>query len=162
MDLPDFNSMTNEQIIATSQRLLGAPSAAEIEAERIREQEKYEREQKMFAEWYASGTRWVEVGVFDKRIKRLYKRACPTCGTVFYTLNERRKYDDYYECSRYVHRENARNRRKENRKTVCAMCGKEFMPARAGARFCSAACKQKAYRERNKNQTDEIRHTQET
>lgn len=148
MDLPDFENMTDEQTISTVQRLLGARSPAEIEAERIREQEAYELEQKMFAEWYESGTRYVEVGWLNKRVKRLYKRTCPTCGTVFYTLNERRKYDDYNECSRYVHRANARKHREENRKTICSQCGKEFTPARAGARFCSGACKQKAYRER--------------
>jgi hypothetical protein len=29
---------------------------------------------------------------------------------------------------------------------VCAMCGERFMPARSDARYCSNACRQRAWR----------------
>jgi len=38
--------------------------------------------------------------------------------------------------------------RKRGASRVCAACGKQFAPKRNDARFCSAPCKQKAYRER--------------
>lgn len=44
----------------------------------------------------------------------------------------------------------ARQRRAEARgpSRQCAVCGEPFEPARADARYCSPACKQKAYRVR--------------
>ena len=33
--------------------------------------------------------------------------------------------------------------------SVCETCGREFTPRRNDARYCSAACRQKAYRHRN-------------
>jgi len=33
---------------------------------------------------------------------------------------------------------------------VCAVCGTAFVAKHPGARYCSAACKQKAYRERKR------------
>jgi endogenous inhibitor of DNA gyrase (YacG/DUF329 family) len=38
--------------------------------------------------------------------------------------------------------------RKRGASRVCAQCGKQFAPKRNDARFCSAPCKQKAYRKR--------------
>src|SRR5262249_7721198 len=42
-----------------------------------------------------------------------------------------------------------RARRRDRRGTHdCQMCGETFEPTRTDAKFCSAACKQKAYRKR--------------
>jgi len=76
----------------------------------------------------------------------IYKRYCPICGTVFYTRNPKRIYDNGYQCARYRHRKNAKAKRALERRTSCSVCGKAFTPARAGAMYCSNACKQKAYR----------------
>ena len=146
----DFSDLSPEEVIARCKLLLGCRTPEQIAQDEAREQERYEKEQEQYAAWYAEGVRYVDVGFSDIRTKRLYKRTCPVCGTVFYTLNERRKYDDYYECSRFIHRENARKRREENRASICECCGKKFTPDRAGAKYCSAACKQKAYRGRKR------------
>jgi len=37
--------------------------------------------------------------------------------------------------------------------TQCVECAKSFVPARSDARFCSSACRQKAYRARKGRQT---------
>lgn len=39
---------------------------------------------------------------------------------------------------------------REGFRRVCAYCGKEFWARHPGARYCSAACKQAAYRRRKK------------
>ena len=40
---------------------------------------------------------------------------------------------------------------------VCETCGSEFTPARRDARHCGSACKQKAYRDRQRRfELDEI------
>ena len=76
----------------------------------------------------------------------IYKKYCPVCGKAFYTRNPRRIYDNYYQCARHRHRKNAKIQKAKARKTTCAICGNVFTPARAGAMYCSKACKQKAYR----------------
>jgi hypothetical protein len=45
--------------------------------------------------------------------------------------------------------ERARNaRRRKSTPTACASCGETFTPQRSDARYCSPACRQRAYRER--------------
>ena len=44
-----------------------------------------------------------------------------------------------------------RKQKASTRRCTCAACGLSFKPPRSDARFCSAACKQSAYRERVKN-----------
>lgn len=110
---------------------------AEIAQAEREEAEREQHHQEYLAELYKTGE------------YEIYKRACPACGKVFYTTNPRRKYDDYYMCSRYIHRQNAKAARKQARHYVeCAICKKWFLPARTGAMYCGAACKQKAYRQR--------------
>lgn len=41
-------------------------------------------------------------------------------------------------------------RRVTHEQTSCSTCGKTFTPTRRDARFCSGACRQKAYRQREK------------
>jgi predicted nucleic acid-binding Zn ribbon protein len=44
----------------------------------------------------------------------------------------------------------AKERRTENRAAYhCEFCGEIFVPTRTDSRFCSNACRQRAYRERN-------------
>lgn len=38
-----------------------------------------------------------------------------------------------------------------NTKKICPICGREFAPKRADAKYCSGACNSKAYRERQKS-----------
>jgi predicted nucleic acid-binding Zn ribbon protein len=51
------------------------------------------------------------------------------------------------ECRRAFHAAQARERRKLPM-WGCSVCGKEFEPKRTDAKYCSAACKQRAHRAR--------------
>ena len=135
----DFTGMTPEQVEARCYAMLGIrkktpEELAEMCAE---EQARKQREQDWLKEAYYDG---------DDEVLR---RRCPVCGTVFYTMNPSRIYDDYYKCSRHIHRETAKFKRRIKRATVvCQQCGERFKPDRAGAKYCCDACRQKAYRER--------------
>ena len=107
-------------------------------------------EQERLEKWYESG----DDGV--------YKRICPVCGKVFYTRQPKKKYCSsgmiyIIDGKKYLDKGckaiAAQRRRKENRiKTkracVCSQCGAPFTADRAGAGYCSNACRQAAYRER--------------
>lgn len=56
-------------------------------------------------------------------------------------------------CGRAYHNQVRKERRAEERKKICKVCGGEFTAARKDAKTCSAGCKQKAYRQRNKETT---------
>lgn len=139
MDIPDFTDWAPDAIVSYCQRVLGVPERSKEEWEAYyRDLERKESEkQERLKELYSEGT----LGV--------YKKSCPVCGTVFYTWNKRRIYDDYDKCSRYKHRENAKSRRRIARTTKCEVCEKMFTPQRAGAKYCCPACKQKAYRQKH-------------
>lgn len=148
MDMPDFTGMAPDAVVSYCRMVLGVPERTQEEWEAYyRDLERKEKEeQERLKEWYSKG----EIGV--------YKKSCPVCGMAFYTQNERRIYDDYYKCSRYKHRENAKNRRRMARATKCEVCGKVFTPQRAGAKYCCSACKQKAYRQKHDSR-DQNDHT---
>jgi hypothetical protein len=93
-------------------------------------------------------------------VERVVERACATCERpVVYQLTRR---DDYkvrpvfcsYRCE-YTYHNRRRSRREQHlRQKVCEVCAKEFTATRAHTKTCSPACKQKAYRERNKAQAE--------
>lgn len=152
--ITDFSGMTPEETIRYCQQILGVRERTpeEWEAYYREEAEKEKQRQTRLKEIYDSQ---------DDSYYPVYKKVCPICKTEFYTQNPRKKYDDYYKCSRYQHRENAKFTRKFNRVSTCDECGKVFVPQRSGARYCSAACKQKAYRAR-KNQSGQTDHTEQS
>lgn len=141
--ITDFSGWKPEQIISYCYQVLGVREMSPEEWEAYcRDQEAKEKEHQAYLK-----------EIYDTRNSPeypVYKKTCPVCGTVFYTYNKRRVYDDYYKCSRYQHRENAKFKRLLNRRTKCEECGGVFTPDRAGAKYCCAACKQKAYRTRKK------------
>ena len=115
----------------------------EIEEARRAEIESEKRLQESLRDLYESG-RWRDEGYC-----RIYKRVCPGCCKVFYTQNERRKYDNYYACAPIVWARTQRLKRDiERGRATCPVCGGDFHPRRKGAMYCSGACRQKAYRER--------------
>ena len=59
-------------------------------------------------------------------------------------------------CRQNYHNQLRNEKRAEERKKVCTVCGEGFIPDRRDAKTCSRKCKQKAYRERKK----EARETQ--
>lgn len=141
--ITDFSNMSPEQIISYCHQVLGVREITpeEREAYYREEAEKERQRQARLKEIYESQ---------DASYYPVYKKICPICKTEFYTQNPHKIYDDYNKCSRYQHRKNAKFARKLNRITTCEECGKVFVPQRAGARYCSTACKQKAYRTRKK------------
>ena len=78
---------------------------------------------------------------------------CARCGhPVIHDRNYRRP--KYIACSpacrKSLHNAQARaRRRKPTSKRACTVCGGEFMAKRDDACFCSAKCKQRAYRTRS-------------
>ncbi len=74
---------------------------------------------------------------------------CKGCERVYFTQVHCVKF--CYHCQQgnvgamYVKR---RKSLKKRENTVCKNCGNIFTPKRAGAVYCSSACRQKAYRER--------------
>lgn len=51
-------------------------------------------------------------------------------------------------CRHEANLQRQRERRARERRTDCETCGETFTPARSDAKYCSDACRQKAYRER--------------
>lgn len=141
--ITDFTGWAPEQIVSYCCHVLG------IRERSPEEWEAYYREEKAKEKEYQERLK----EIYETRnspAHPVYKKKCPICGTVFYTYNNRKIYDDYYKCSRYQHRKNAKFNRRFNRITKCEECGKFFTPERAGADYCCAACKQKASRTRKK------------
>jgi hypothetical protein len=79
-----------------------------------------------------------------ERLDRLHLFCSRRCEIRFYTLQRK-------------------NERARQRRRHCAVCGTIFEPKRAGARTCSSACRQRAYRERKRTADDPTRsRVQET
>ena len=79
----------------------------------------------------------------------IYRSHCHGCRRVFYTMVSGKKYCNYNPCGMKAHRLRQRVRRWQNRRdTICLACGKMFTPQRSDAKYCSSACRQKAYRSR--------------
>ncbi len=82
---------------------------------------------------------------------------CGSCGrpvvlkTTYGLYNRRRRFFCCERCQ-WTYYNTARNERAARaREKVCEVCGESFTAARADARTCSPACKQKAYRQRKKD-----------
>ena len=77
------------------------------------------------------------------------KSVCGGCGRVFYTTIYTKKYCHSYWCGNQANNRRQREYRQMRRQDlVCQCCGEKFTPNRAGARYCSNACRQKVYRKR--------------
>jgi hypothetical protein len=78
---------------------------------------------------------------------------CKRCGRPVIS-DKRRKRPKHITCSHecrkavYVAISRERRRRGWVKALACALCGASFMPKRSDARYCSVACKQKAFRRR--------------
>jgi hypothetical protein len=74
-----------------------------------------------------------------------------SCGRNVYALRRRRGSTRIFCCEGHrVDQVNAAHRRLRAllRRRRCGQCGEEFTPPRSDARYCSPACRQKAYRTR--------------
>src|SRR5574344_457920 len=76
--------------------------------------------------------------VFVRPVRRII---CGGCGCVFYTQVHSKKCCSW-QCMRPAQMNRGKRIRLERRQnTVCECCGKEFTPARYGAKYCSNACR---------------------
>jgi hypothetical protein len=75
---------------------------------------------------------------------------CENCGRLVHETQYRRRRHHYCceDCRKQHEHALVRRRRAEARgpSRPCTECGEHFAPTRADARFCSARCKQKAWR----------------
>lgn len=75
------------------------------------------------------------------------KITCFGCGKEFYTTIKTKKYCSYNTCGNLGNNKLQKYKRYFNRKDmVCPVCEKTFTPKRSDAKYCSNACRQKAYR----------------
>ena len=76
-------------------------------------------------------------------------RTCPGCGIPM-RLNSRTASTTRWvmTCSTRCYQRAWRASRRVKRIVRCEICWSEFQPVHADARYCSAACKQRAYRQR--------------
>lgn len=81
-----------------------------------------------------------------------YFHDCPGCFVAFYAPIARSYCSD--ECRAAVLAE--RRRREPRTAGSCATCAQSFTPPRSDGRYCSAACRQKAYRRRTARHPVEV------
>ena len=82
----------------------------------------------------------------DPSVRRIQ---CEYCRKVIYTQTRNRKYCSFQTCGhKMLNLRKSLKKRAERGKYTCACCGKQFLPIRADARYCSNACRQKDYRHR--------------
>lgn len=92
--------------------------------------------------------KWKDL-VDSGRCGYIWKQICPQCGKEFYTMNRFRKYCHLSDCrSRAKQERNEKKKREHYSEHICSVCSAYFISKRTDARFCSNACRQKAYREK--------------
>ena len=103
--------------------------------------EQWEREnQDTLMEYFIDG---------DPSVRRIQ---CEYCRKVIYTQTRNRKYCSFQTCGhKMLNLRKSLKKRAERGTYTCACCGKQFLPIRADARYCSNACRQKDYRQRKAN-----------
>jgi len=70
---------------------------------------------------------------------------CDACGTEAQVARQR--HGRGFECFACFERRVTASER-VGRRIACTGCGREFAPSRSDARWCSSACRQRAYRQR--------------
>ena len=82
----------------------------------------------------------------DPSVRRIQ---CEYCRKVIYTQTRNRKYYSFQTCGhKMLNLRKSLKKRAERGTYTCACCGKQFLPIRADARYCSNACRQKDYHHR--------------
>ena len=98
------------------------------------------------AQWEYDNQEFLRARYEDKTWYTVRKHACLEFGQEYYTICNFRKYCSDACCAV------AKAKRVEERKQahrsehICKVCGKAFSSKRTDARYCSNACRQKAYR----------------
>jgi hypothetical protein len=69
------------------------------------------------------------------------------CGTEFETPDYKKKYC-CETCMTKAGIKSKKEKKSQDRKRECRLCGETFIPARSDSEFCSVKCRQTAYRER--------------
>ena len=97
-------------------------------------------EQKKLKYWYENNVGY-----------HVWKKKCETCGKVFYTICNYRRYCHLSDCRSIAEQKrNEERKQKHYSEHICSVCSTPFVSKRYDARFCSNACRQKAYRNNSK------------
>ena len=84
--------------------------------------------------------------VYDCAFKPIIETACDACRRPLRVVLDRRR--RHVCCSDRCLQKVKKTERIARRAFTCATCGAAFQPARTDSRYCSGACRQKAYRAR--------------
>lgn len=77
----------------------------------------------------------------------VWKRLCPQCGKEFYTMSYFRKYCQLSCCRNQAKQDRTEKKKREHySEHICSVCSAYFISKRTDAKFCSNACRQRAYR----------------
>jgi hypothetical protein len=85
--------------------------------------------------------RWLDPRPCDRCSRLIYREYPPRKGSRFFACS--------IECRQAIHNANYRKRHPRRRgERTCLDCGEVFTPKKRNSKFCSIACKQRAYRAR--------------
>jgi hypothetical protein len=115
--------------------------------------------------WMAEPKEYNEYTIAGKTVRiannrNFVEQPCDTCERP--VVYERTRRHGYYPGNRvfccyrcqYTYNNQRRSKRRQRlREKVCEVCGEEFTATRTHAKTCSGACKQKAYRRRQRKET---------
>ena len=120
-------------------RLCGAPLRPPA---RIRYRGGYNIVEVFYCDSCFEGKKETEHGYWNSTLRR-----CEICG-VGMSVKRSGKYCSW-QCQNKGYAKQRREQRAERRENItCEICGEAFTPKRADAKYCSPACRQRAYRER--------------
>ena len=93
------------------------------------------------------GDKWEERG--PTRLSKRRVTTCPNCGSR--RLNKHERSNSSACCTGFCQQQLKKTKEREKRRPEpreCHQCGETFEPRRKDSKFCTSACKQKAYRRR--------------
>jgi hypothetical protein len=79
----------------------------------------------------------------------VYKLECVFCGNEFYCCNFIARYCSY-RCTNDAYIARRKERKSKERQKICPVCNEQYQAKRKDSIYCSPACRQKQYRERNR------------
>jgi len=94
---------------------------------------------------FQEGEEYYDYGVYIG--KYVYLMKCDNCGVEFQHKNRLKRYCSQ-KCINEVNVKNRRDLREKTRNKICEYCHKPFQRSRIDSKYCSNACKQGAYRNR--------------
>ena len=98
------------------------------------------------AQWEYDNQEFLRARYEDKTWYTVRKHACLEFGQEYYTICNFRKYCSDAWCAAAKEKRIGERKQAHRSEHICKVCGKAFSSKRTDARYCSNACRQKAYR----------------